>query len=488
MELFSQRRVLRTTYGEGHPSIVALDSEIDSLNRIRAPESDEVEEPASRFSVPPAEILQTYFRVLKSDIKELERRESELLVLSENESKLAKEVELNFLKGTSLRANFERVQARYDEVFRRLQEINLTNDYAGFSIDQLLVPSPAGAPVWPSKAKLLASGLMLGLLAGFGVGLLAEFTDRRLRDPEEVEAIAQAPVLAHIKGLKAAGKRNRRIAQIGSPISPTISTYHFPRGSDSETFRVIRTSLLLLAKDPSKKLFLVTSPSPGDGKSTITANLAVSLAQAGKKVCLIDADMRRPTVAGLFGCNRSPGLSDLIEGSEVLDDCLHETEQSGLKVCPAGSRTSAPAELLESTAFNLFCERIRESFDVVLIDSPPLLAVADPAILSRNTDGCLLALRIENSRRSMVQAAVNVLRDQQVDVDAVIVNSQEAKSKSFGYSAYNYYSKDQYGYVDGYRRYYASADSEHANGHHSKGNGKLTSHNGQPNPSRLNVR
>ena len=484
LELLSQRRVLKTTYGEGHPSIVALDTEITSLNRIRPPSSDDEIE-SDKFDVPPGEILQLYYGVLKSDIKELERREAELLALSEEESKLAKEVELSFLKGVSLKANLERVQSRYDEVFKRLQEINLTNDYAGFSIDLLVTPVPAGAPVWPSKSKLLAAGTMIGLLAGFAIGILAELSDRRLRDPDEVESIVNAPVLAHLSGLRGAVRRGRATAHPNSSISKTISTFHFPCGTDSETFRVVRTSLLFLARKDSKQLFLVTSPSPGDGKSTITSNLAVSLAQTGKRVCLLDADMRRPTVASLFGCEHSPGLSDALAEATAFDNVLHSTEQSGLKICPAGSRTASPSELLESNAFARFCEQLREAFDIVLIDSPPLLAVADPAILSRHTDGNLLVLRVENNRRSMVQSAINVLHDQRAGFDGVIVNSQEAKSKSFGYSAYNYYSKDQYGYVDGYRRYYESADEtgNASNGHHPRKNGKPL--NGQPQLSRL---
>ncbi|PAY17871.1 hypothetical protein CKO51_19465 [Rhodopirellula sp. SM50] len=459
MELLSQRQVMRASYGAGHPSVVALDTEIASIEKFTPQEGDESsEKKESEFDVPPAEILATYYTVLKSDISEFAKRESELLALSEQESKLAKEVELSFLKGTAFKANLDRAQARYDEVFKRLQELNLTNDYSGFSTDLLVMPAPANFPVWPSKSKIAIMGVMGGIMLGLGLAMLAELADRTFRNPGEVESVVGAPILAHMPMLRESRLQKQAIKD--SEISPMVAAFHVPRATDAETFRFVRTSLLFLAKKQSKQVFLVTSPSPSDGKSTTIANLAVSMAQAGKRVLLVDADLRRPMVAKTFGIERSPGLSDYLNHVVCFSESLHECEQINLTLCPAGSRTSAPSELLESESIAEFIANARQSFDMVFIDSPPLLAVTDPAIIALHVDGCLLTVRIEKNNRTLVERAAEILRDQRVPIDGVIVNGRDSRRRSYGYSSYNYYGKGEYGYVDSYRQYYESEEED----------------------------
>ncbi|WP_372897115.1 polysaccharide biosynthesis tyrosine autokinase [Stieleria sp.] len=487
MELLSQRQVMRATYGAGHPSVVALDTEIASIQNFTLQEEAEpTKGKETEFNIPPAEILATYYTVLKSDINEFVRRESELLALSEQESKLAKEVELSFLKGTALKANLDRAQARYDEVFKRLQELNLTNDYSGFSTDLLVMPMPASLPVWPSKSKIAIMGVMGGIMLGFGLAMLAELADRTFRNPEDVESLVGAPILAHLPMLHESRLQKQAIE--GSGISPLIAAFHVPRATDTETFRFVRTSILFLAKKQSKQVFLMTSPSPSDGKSTTIANLAVSMAQAGKRVLLVDADLRRPVVSQTFGIERSPGLSDYLNRVVCFSECLHECEQINLTLCPAGSRTSAPSELLESDSFAEFIAEARQSFDLIFIDSPPLLAVTDPAIITLHVDSCLLTVRIEKNNRTLVERAAEILRDQRVPIDGVIVNSRNSRRRGYGYSSYNYHGKREYGYVDGYRRYYESDEEDSlptSKRSHKRINGESAKLNGRGASNRL---
>ncbi|QEG01040.1 Tyrosine-protein kinase wzc [Stieleria maiorica] len=483
LELTSKRRVLVTAFGMGHPSVVALDAEIRAFEKIGELSDAEQAGGAGEkaFDVPPSEILGTYYAVLKSDLNEFARREAELLALSDQETKLAKQVELDFLKGASLKANLDRAQNRYDEVFKRLQELNLTNDYSGFSTDLLVMPVPASVPIWPSKSKIAMMGIMGGLMLGLGLAMLAELADRTFKDPGEVESVVGAPILAHMPMLRES-KLQKRVIK-GSAISPMVASFHLPRAVDSETFRVVRTSVLFLAKKQSKQVFLLTSPSPADGKSTMVSNLAVSMAQAGKRVLLVDADMRRPTIDKVFGVERSPGLSDYLNGVVSFSECQQDCEQLNLAVCPAGSRTSSPSELLESEQFAEFIAQARQSFDMVFIDSPPLLAVTDPAIITLHVDSCLLAVRIEKNSRTFVERAAEILRDHHVPIDGVIVNSRDSRRRGYGYSSYNYYGKGQYGYVDSYRRYYEAEEEDEparVNGRsHKRINGQVAKVNGR---------
>ena len=455
VDLQSKKNILLSSFGPNHPSVNAVELEIASVNETLAKRRDNLPEEEKSKRASPAQMLVSYFTVLKNEIAELEKRETELMKLSEIEAKQSKEVELSFLLGGSLKSNLQRAQTRYDEVFKRLQEINLNSDYAGFSTDLLASPLPATSPIWPTKTRIGTLGVLAGAMLGLMFAILAEFADRTFRSPEDVENSVGASILVHIPKIDVA-KLKKKVG--ASKIAPTISTFHAPRGSESETFRVLRTVLLFQAKKAEQNVFMVTSPSPADGKSTTIANLAVSLAQTGKRILLIDADMRRPTVAKTFGIDDVVGLSDILEGESTLDECCVTSEQTNLTICTEGSATSHPSELLESDRFIELVDEVRKKFDIVLIDCPPLLAVADPAIISSVVDGCLLTMRIEKNNRTLVERSCEILRDHDAKLLGVIVNSRKAGRQAYGYTQYNYYGDKAYGYQANYRRYYAAKD------------------------------
>ncbi len=458
VDLQSRKQILLASFGPKHPSVTAVELEIESVSETLAKQRNDLPEDVRSKRATPTQMLISYFSNLRNEIAELEKREKELMKLSEDETKLSKEVEMTFLLGGSLKSNLMRAQNRYDEVFKRLQEINLNSDYAGFSTDLLASPLPATFPVWPTKTRIGAVGLGAGMILGFVFALLAEFADRTFRSPEDVENSVGANILVHIPKIDIA-KLKKKVSST-SKILPTITTFHAPRGSESETFRVLRTVLLFQSKKAEQNVFMVSSPSPADGKSTTIANLAVSLAQTGKRVLLVDADMRRPTIAKTFGLGDLIGLSDILEGEATLEECCIESEQTNLFLCTEGSTTSQPSELLESERFVEFIAHARAQYDIVLIDSPPLLAVADPAIISSVVDGVLLTMRIEKNNRTLVERACEILRDQDAKLLGVIVNSRKSGRQAYGYTQYNYYGDKAYGYQANYRRYYAAKETD----------------------------
>ncbi|MEP0059861.1 polysaccharide biosynthesis tyrosine autokinase, partial [Rhodopirellula bahusiensis] len=460
LELSSRLSFLRLTLGDGHPSVREVQTEIQSLKEYVAKQQQdkpELEVEETGVGVSPVDMLGHYFNVLQSDIREFEAREKELSKLSEIEAKAAREVQMAFMEGNALKANLDRAQARYDEVFQRLQEINLTNDYTGFSTDLLVTPTPAMLPIWPAKSKIAAIGILAGAMLGAALAMLAELLDRTFKNPDEVEHVVGAPILAHLPLLKVA--KLKKEVRTGSVISPMIVAFHSPRSSEAETFRVLRTGIIFRCKSEGKQTFMITSPSPADGKSTMIVNLAASMAQTGKRVLLIDADMRRPTVASNLGLTAGQGLADYLKGQASLDDVCQTCDQANLFVCSEGTKTSQPAELLETTRFAEFIAEAREAFDVIFIDTPPLLAVADPAIVAEHVDGCLMAVRVAKNNRTIVQRAAEILVEHGNRAMGVIINTQSARSDNYGYSSYNYYGKKENGYVASYRRYYAAADA-----------------------------
>jgi polysaccharide biosynthesis transport protein len=458
LDLNSRKDQLESTLGSSHPMYRAVLQELanvqEYMERARRSASNAASAGEEKtIKITASEMLVSYVNLLTGDIREFETREKELLVLSKEESKLAKEIETSFLQSGSYRSRLDRAQKRYDQVFSRLQEINLTNSASGFSTDLIVPPAPNLLPVWPSKTKIAALGILAGGMLGLALAFLAEMTDRTFRDPGDVEKLTNASILAHVPKLDQAKiKKNQKANYI---ISPMVATFHAPGGSAAETFRVLRTAILFLGKTENKRVIMVTSPSPGDGKSTTVSNLAVSLAQAGRKVLLVDGDLRRPTIAKMFGITTGKGLTDYLKETADFQSCCHPCEQPNLTICPDGAVTSHPAELLQSDRFPEFLNEARAHFDIILVDAPPLLAVADPAIIGSVVDGCFLTIRIERNNRTLVERACEVLADNNTSLDGIIINSMTSHSSGYGYSSYNYYSKKGYGYVDTYRRQYA---------------------------------
>ncbi len=463
LDLISKREQLQFSFGASHPSYRAVVQEINSVQRYidRARQlaaNQKANDAIDNILVSPAQMLVAYANVLNSEIREGEVREKGLIAISEEEAGLAKKTETSYLLSVALKNDLERARSRYDEVFARLQEINLTNSSSGFSTDLIVPPYEADKPVWPSKIKIASLGLLVGGLLGLGLALLAEMTDDTFRNPSEVEQTVGASVLAHIPTLEP--PRTMRMEATTSAISPMIATFHDPRGSVAETFRVLRTSVVCAMRKNGKQTLMVTSPSPADGKSTTVANLAVSLAQGGSQVLLVDGDLRRPSLGKMFGITGAIGLTDyLLDGMKLADSC-HASEQHNLTFCPSGASISQPADALQSDRLPKFLAEARKRFDIVLIDTPPILAVADPSIVGDAVDGCILIVRIEKNNRTLIDRAQAILSEQGVAVDGVIVNSSYLHRNRYGYSSFNYDRQREYAQIAEYHRYYIAKEHD----------------------------
>lgn len=456
LDLLQKARTLSEEYGPGHPLVAATRQEIEVIEQfIEATAPERAIKKPERMN--PQQMLETYTLLLRNDIAELEIRERSLIEDSEEELQLAKEVESDFLRGSSLKARLARAQARYDEVSRRLQELNLAGSYAGFSTELLSNAEFAKNPAWPVLPIVMLGGVFFGLVFGCMTGLAAELIDTSFRDSTDLEKVLNAPAIAHVPRFDVA--KIGREADPDSEVSAAIPSFHAPRSIESEIYRVARTSLIIRSRDEDRSVFMMTSPHPGDGKSTTISNLAVSLAQTGKRVLLIDADMRRPVIAKMFGLKSNPGLSDVLLEYVDVADAAQQSEMPNLDILTHGSQTSEPAELLESTDFLKLLTRCRQQYDYVLIDAPPLLAVADPSIIAPHVDAVVLTIRVRSNCRRPIERCSQLLHELDVTPTALVVNSMEkSEGKSFGYS--NNQSYEAYGYVGYYNEYLVTGDAE----------------------------
>jgi non-specific protein-tyrosine kinase len=287
---------------------------------------------------------------------------------------------------------------------------------------------PTG-PVSPRPARNLALGLLLGLVAGLGVALVRHRLDTTLTGQQDLAAISDRPALGSIVFESAAGRR---------PLIVHTSP-HSPR---AEAFRQLRTNLRFVDVDGVPRSIVVTSSVPAEGKSTTSCNLAITLAQSGARVCLVEGDLRRPSFAEYLGVEAAAGLTSVLIGAAGLEDVLQPWGEGrfgsgAVDVLPSGPIPPNPSELLGSRGMADLVVRLTEIYDIVLIDAPPLLPVTDAAVLASRADGTLLVVRIGRTRREQVRRAMETLRAVDARVLGTVLNMVPIKGLAGrGYGGY----------------------------------------------------
>ena len=302
-------------------------------------------------------------------------------------------------------------------------------------------------PISPQPLRNAALGLVVGLVFGLGMAFLLEYLDNTIKSPAEAEKLFGAPVLGHIPLEKLDPHEKRRL---------TITQH--PNSFAAESYRSLRNSLDFVNFEHDIKVLLVTSAAPAEGKSTVTANLAAGLAQTGKRVVLINCDFRRPSTEHFFDTNETLGLSDVLAGSFSLSAALQDSGVPGLWVLTAGKIPPNPSALLGSETMREIITSMRESVDWIIVDSPPLLAVADAAVAARWADGVLMVTRFGSSTRDAARKGREILDN----VGARVVGVVE-----WGIEAGGGYGKSGY-YGNYFGSYYSSYDVE-GEGRRSKG-------------------
>ena len=227
---------------------------------------------------------------------------------------------------------------------------------------------------------------------------------------------------------------------LGIP-APTVITHREPMAAPSEAFRVLRTNLQFMGLDKPLKSILVTSATPGEGKSTVVSNLAVAFAQTGASVCLVDADLRRPMAHKLMGLENWSGLTTALVGQNSLEAAIRGCAVDGLAVLTSGPIPPNPAELLGSGRMSRLVEDLEQRFDMVLIDSPPVLAVADAAVMAPKVGGVLMVTRSGQVGRHQVMRAKQALENVKANLLGVVLDGVSAEDRQ-GYYYYYYQSKD----------------------------------------------
>lgn len=344
-------------------------------------------------------------------------------------------VQHNLLKG-----EFETNQQLYQRLMQQLKDATVAAGLRSTNIHVVDTALPPSNPVRPRKLLYIAIGLMLGCVFGVMIAFVQEAFDNSIKAPEELETLIATPMLATIPAKHSMRPLRRGPASIARNGIVALTVVHEPSSPLAEAYRGLRTATLLSTTPHPPKAILVTSANAGEGKTTTAMNLAISLAQSGGPVVIINADMRRPGLTRIEAFDSPRGLSTVLSGNDVLDSAVQEfAEVPGLFVLPAGPTPPQPSEMLSSEAMLNLIHELRKKFKHIVIDSPPIMAVTDATILSTMTDGVILVVESDTTPKKIISRARKILEAAGARILGVVLNKYDVRSDSYGYYYHSYY-------------------------------------------------
>lgn len=420
-DLHQDQRALRelmATYGPNHP-----------LVKIRIADIGGTQSDVAEMNKAVAE---RYRSVIDQRVLLAEQKSEELRHAYETQRTEALNLNAQAAEYSKLDSDVKRIENLSDILDNRIKELNVTEDHDVLSTS-ILELAKSGKLVWPRSDQVIAIALVLGLILGIASAIGLDLFDQRLRSVDDVRrslSLQVMGVIPHMLAKESTKERGQKVALL-------------PMSDVSEAYRTLRTALYFSVAR-GKKL-LVTSPAPGDGKTTTASNLAIAIAQAGQRTLLIDADFRKPTQHRVFELNNDKGLMDVLKKAQSIETVIRPTTIDGLDVLTCGSLPSNPAEVLNSQPFRDLVNDLAQKYDHVLIDSPPVAPVTDAQILGGICDATLIVLRADKSNRKLAAHAKESLQSVGANILGVVVNDVPRGREQYGY----YYGGYQYGYGNG---------------------------------------
>jgi len=353
-------------------------------------------------------------------------------------------IEYNILK-----SEFESNQQLYASLLQRLKDATLSASLQATNVHVIDPATPPVAPIRPNKQRNLMAGMLVGLILGVTLAFVQEALDTSVRTTEEAERLVCAPALAVIPAETDGFRRkqlpaNRTLNAVGTN-GVGLAVLKRPSSPLAESFRSLRTSVLLSTAPRPPQTLLVTSSQVGEGKTSTASNLAMSFAQRGSPVLIVDADLRRPAVAKTLGISNEKGLSSFLTGAHSLDEVLVQYERvPNLWVLPAGPRPPDPAELLSSHMMEATLKDFMKRFSQIVIDSPPLLLVTDAVVLSAMVDGVILVVASGTTARGALTRAHRILENAGSRVLGMVLNKVDMRFDTYYGSYYGPYHQSYY--------------------------------------------
>lgn len=421
---------LGTQFGPSYPKLTQLNNQLNEVaNQIKM----EMRKSALR---------------LHDQYMAAQQREAMLRQAMEKQKQEANQLNESAIEYSLLKRDVETNRTLYEGLLEKLKEAGVT---AGLRSNNIKVVDVARIPTAPSEPDIprnLSFALLLGLTSGIGLAFLLENLDNSVRTPEQAQIISALPALGMIPlgSKRTSDENNGRLALASSKEAVELVTQTRPQSQMAESYRALRTSLLLSSLGAPPKVILVTSAMPQEGKTTTSINTAVVLAQKGVRVLLIDADLRRPGIHKALGIGPRSGLSNVLTGSVDLQQAITRSPLiPSLSILPAGTPPPNPAELLASINTRDLIEGLRQEFDHIVIDTPPTLSVTDAVVLSTRADAVVLVIRSGKTTKQALRRARELLFRVNARVTGVLLNAVDLSSPDY-YYYYEYQGKYGGGY------------------------------------------
>lgn len=456
---------LRTEY-------VRLKNEYEEKSKILMPEYPDMIKLKAKLDSMKAELegeIAKAKEVAEAEYRTALDKESSLKQLLDQQKADVAQMNSDAILYNNLYIEVENMRKLLNSLEERQKETFVSASLGELKTSNISIIDPAEPPlnpVYPKKKLSLVLAFILGLFGGVGLCFVLEYLDNTLKGPEDAEKLAGLPSLGVVPYLPPDGiKKMRRhgyyhryryaseddgdgkSAKLSQVKELELVNHLFPKFSLSEDYRTVRTSILLSSAERPPESIAFTSALPKDGKTVTVANTAVAFAQLNEKVLVIDADMRKPKQHQIFKVKASPGLSSYLTGKADLKDCIHKTEVDGIWLMPCGPIPPNPAELLESKKMRTLVEGLEKGFDVVLFDTPPVLAVVDPVIVSTMVEATVLVVYPKKTTDKAFLSAVEELRKGNTKIIGTIFNGMRLDKDEYYYSRFykSYYRSRGYG-------------------------------------------
>jgi succinoglycan biosynthesis transport protein ExoP len=422
-ELRRDEARLSDNLGDKHPDMIKLRSEIKATE--------------SKVHVE----MQAAVHALEGAIQAVRQQEGSLQDSIETAKKEGLELGKKTVEYTILKRELDTNQAVLQDLMNKTKAAGLESELRATNVRIAEKADFPRAPFTPQRMRNYQLALMVGLALGLGLTILFEHLDNTVKTPDDVKTGLGLPFLGMVPQV-----------EIRAGVASVQKLMHEnPQSQVAEAYRLLRTNLLFCSADASGMVVVVSSANPGEGKTTTVANLAASLAQNGAKVLAIDGDLRRPTLHQHFAVHKAPGLSDLIVGKCQASEAVQVTRFKGLHILPCGYIPPNPAELLGSQNMKNALAAFRKHYDWVLLDTAPILAMADTPVVCPFTDGLVLVVSAESTTRPSIQRSVDQVHGVGGKLLGVVLNKVNLERNSYYYSQY---------YGAYYRSYYGESTRE----------------------------
>jgi polysaccharide biosynthesis transport protein len=400
---------LSKKYGPKHPKMITARNERKNLKNTKY------------------KALETAVQTIKNEYLLAKSNERDLKELLEQTKFKASRLGEKSIQLNILQRKVDTNRYLYDALIKKMKEKGITERSQSVNVWVIEKASLPTFPAKPNKKRNILLGIILGLFGGIGFAFFLEYLDNTVKTPEDVEEKFNIPVISTIDLFK-----NKNETIVENVLKDTSSLI-------SESFRGLRTSIFLSSADNPPRTILITSMTPGEGKSSVAACLAYSIAQTGKKILLIDADMRRPVQHKNFKFENSSGLSSMLAGVTKKDDSIHIDTLTNLDLITAGPIPPNPSELLSSLKMKGMLKEFSSSHDMIIIDSPPLASVTDPVILSQNVDGVIIVTWSGKTTTEILGKGLKQLTDANAPLTGLVLNRFSAKKSGYYYNYGDYY-------------------------------------------------